>query len=419
MTIGFTDNAKKLTTCIACGDDELVPVLNLGLQPLANSYKKSADEPDLSYPLAINRCSKCWHVQLTHSVNPDLLFKNYLYVSGTSQTQLKYFDWFAERAIGRCNKPVAELKVLDIGCNDGSQLDAFKKLGVVHTYGIDPAQNLYDTSSRNHQVVCGYFDKVTIEHLRDVMVEPEPKFDIIICQNAFPHNYDQLGFLKAAAELMHDGSQLIITTSQIDMLINREFDTIYHEHLSFYNIQSMQAICARAGFTLMDMETHPIHGISGIYTLVKPENGFASVNVRWRKENEAGFYSFELYEEYARSAWRTILRFKETVERYNNEGYTVIGYGAAAKGNTLLNAANTKLACIVDDNPLKQGLFTPGVGVPVVAPTALAAYSDRPVLFVPLAWNFFDEIVQRIKATRGGKKDLYLRYFPEFKVETH
>ena len=419
MSTGFIDNAKKLTHCIACNSNELVPVLNLGLQPLANSYKKSAYESELTYPLAINRCENCWHVQLTHAVNPDLLFRNYLYVSGTSQTQLKYFEWFAVWAINRSKKPAAALKVLDIGCNDGSQLDAFKRLGVTATYGVDPAQNLYDKSAQNHTVICTFFDKHTLDHLRDSMITPEPKFDIIVCQNAFPHNYDQLGFLKAAAELMHADSQLIITTSQIDMLPNREFDTIYHEHLSFYNIQSMQAICARAGLTLLDFDAHPIHGTSGIYTIINHEDGFPSVNARWRKENAAGFYSYELYEEYARSAWRTILRFKETVERYTNEGYVVVGYGAAAKGNTLLNAANTKLTCIVDDNPLKQGLFTPGVGVPVIAPAGLAAYADKPILFVPLAWNFFDEIVQRIKAMRGGKKDLYLRYFPEFKVETH
>jgi 2-polyprenyl-3-methyl-5-hydroxy-6-metoxy-1,4-benzoquinol methylase len=419
MSTGFIDNARKLTTCIACENDELVQVLNLGLQPLANSYKKSQDELEAVYPLAINRCSKCWHVQLTHMVNPDFLFKNYLYVSGTSQTQLQYFDWFAERAISRAKKKAEELTVLDIGCNDGSQLDAFRSRNVKQTFGIDPAVNLHETSTKKHTVSCGYFNADTVSQLRAAAANPDLKFDIIVCQNAFAHNYDQAGFLKLAAELMHDDSQLIITTSQIDMLINKEFDTIYHEHLSFYNVQSMQAICARAELTLMDVETHPIHGTSGIYTLVKPVIGLASVNARWRKENEAGFYSYELYEEYARSAWRTIMRFKESIERYTSEGYTVVGYGAAAKGNTLLNAANTKLVCIVDDNPLKQGLFTPGVGVPVVAPEFLNNLSDKPVLFVPLAWNFFDEIVQRIKTLRGARRDLYLRYFPKYDVSAY
>lgn len=416
MSTGFIDNAKKLLKCIACNHDELVPVLNLGLQPLANSYKKSADEAESTYPLAINRCSNCYHVQLTHAVNPDLLFKNYLYVSGTSNTQLAYFDWFAKRAIATFDKPAHELKVLDIGCNDGSQLDAFKAHGVEHTYGIDPAQNLHERSAQRHTVLCSYFNHVSRDWFIKTMAEPNPTFDIIICQNAFPHNYDQLEFLQNAAKLMHDNSQLIITTSQINMLSNREFDTIYHEHLSFYNIQSMQAICARAELNLMDFEEHPIHGTSGIYTLIKPDMGYPAVNARWREESAVGFYSFELYEDYARSAWRTILRFKETVERYANEGYVVVGYGAAAKGNTLLNAANIKLHCIVDDNPLKQGLFTPGVSVPIVSPAYLNQLSDKPVLFVPLAWNFFDEIAARIKTIRGGRRDLYLRYFPTLDV---
>lgn len=406
MSIGFIDSCKKLTACIACGDDNLVPVLNLGLQPLANSYKTHPDDLDHTYPLAINRCGKCFHVQLTHSVNPDLLFKHYLYVSGTSETQLRYFEGFAEQALKQWMEP--DLRVLDVGCNDGSQLDAFKSRGA-KTYGVDPAVNLHEKSSAKHNVLCQYFTPGIFED-----VAP---FDLIICQNAFAHNYDQLAFLTTAATLMHDDSQLIITTSQADMLINREFDTIYHEHLSFYNTRSMQELCARAGLYLTDLRFHPIHGNSAIYTIEKRARPSQAINIRLRQEENQGIYSFDLYESYARGAWQIILSFKETIERYRNDGAKLIGYGAAAKGNTLLNAAGVKLDCIIDDNPLKQGLFTPGVGTPIVEPTALNAYADKNILFVPLAWNFFEEITQRIKTLRGGRKDSYLRYFPKVEIK--
>jgi ribosomal protein L32 len=150
------NDCEVINECIACGSTELVPVLDLGSQPLANSYKNTKSEHENHYPLAINRCKHCFHVQLTHRVNPDLMYKDYLYVSGTTKTQLDYFDWFARFAAEKYgSKPIS---ALDIGCNDGSQLDYFKKYGLF-TFGVDPAENLYATSSKNHTVSCGYFRK--------------------------------------------------------------------------------------------------------------------------------------------------------------------------------------------------------------------------------------------------------------------
>ena len=118
-------DCKPITECIACGSEDLVPVLDLGFQPLANSYKKYRNDPEQQFPLAINRCEHCYHVQLTHQVNPELMFKDYAYVSGTAKTQLDYFDWFVDLAVKYHNKnnttPINN--VLDIGCNDGSMLD--------------------------------------------------------------------------------------------------------------------------------------------------------------------------------------------------------------------------------------------------------------------------------------------------------
>jgi len=187
--------------------------------------------------------------------------------------------------------------------------------------------------------------------------------------------------------------------------------------LSFYNTVSMQALCARAGLHLTDLQFHPIHGNSAIYTIQKQPKHSQAVQLRLRQEEDQGVYTYDLYDMYSRSAWQTILKFKETIERHRNDGFKIVGYGAAAKGNTLLNAAGVRLDYIIDDNPLKQGLFTPGVSTPIVAAEALQKDAANPVLFIPLAWNFFDEIAQRIKQLRSGKKDLYLRYFPKFELK--
>ena len=392
-------NCEEIKECIACGNKNLVPLLDLGMQPLANSFLKSEDETESYYPLATNYCTDCFHVQLTHKVNPDLLFKNYLYVSGTAKTQLEYFDWFAKFVVEN-GKPI---KVLDIGCNDGSQLDAFKRYGVL-TFGVDPAENLYEKSSRNHHVVCGYFNE-------NIYLSNE--FDAIICQNAFAHNYNQLSFLRNMKRVLSNNGHIYITTSQADMIMNGEFDTIYHEHLSFYNIRSMNELCKRAGLNLIEVLKHPIHGNSFIFVISKSKSRSSYVDLMKQNEKTWNLYDKKLYDNYVMDCKEIIEEFALAVNHHLLESKVVIGYGAPAKGNTLLNAAKVKLDFIIDDNPMKQDMYTPGMRIPIYSSDKLKEYEeDDNIVFVPLAWNFFDEIKTKIETMRPHKRDAYLRYFP-------
>jgi SAM-dependent methyltransferase len=392
-------NCEEIKECIACGNNNLVPLLDLGMQPLANSFLKSDDELESFYPLATNYCKDCFHVQLTHKVDPDLLFKNYLYVSGTTKTQLEYFDWFAKFVVEN-GKPS---RVLDIGCNDGSQLDAFKRYDTL-TFGVDPAENLYEKSSRNHHVVCGYFNEGI--YLSD-------EFDAVICQNAFAHNYNQLSFLRNMKRVLSNNGHIYITTSQADMIINGEFDTIYHEHLSFYNIRSMNELCKRADLNLVEVLKHPIHGNSFIFVISKNKSRPAYIELKMNEEKLWNLYEPRLYRTYVDECKEIIEEFAQEVMRHKAEGKVVIGYGAPAKGNTLLNAANIVLDFIVDDNPLKQGLYTPGMRIPIFSSEKLKEYAEADnLVFVPLAWNFFDEIKSKIEAMRPLKRDEFLKYFP-------
>lgn len=392
-------NCEEIKECIACGRHDLKSLLDLGMQPLANSFLKSESETESIFPLATNYCEYCFHVQLTHKVNPDLLFKNYLYVSGTAKTQLEYFDWFAKFVVEN-GKPA---KVLDIGCNDGSQLDAFKKYGAL-TFGVDPAENLYEISSKNHHVVCGYFDG---------SIYLNNEFNAVICQNAFAHNYDQLRFLKNMARVVADDGYIYITTSQADMIMNGEFDTIYHEHLSFYNINSMNELCKRANLNLVEVLKHPIHGNSFIFVISKSKSRPAYIELKMNEEKLWDLYEPRLYRTYIDECKEIIEEFAQEVIRHKTSGKTVIGYGAPAKGNTLLNAANIVLDFIIDDNPLKQGLYTPGMRIPIFSSEKLKEYAEADnLVFVPLAWNFFEEIKSKIETMRPHKRDAFLKYFP-------
>jgi SAM-dependent methyltransferase len=385
----------EIKECLACGHDELTLVLNLNDQPLANSYKKIKDEPEASYPLEIHRCNVCCHVQLSHIVNPDLIYKNYLYVSGTTKTYVDYMDWYADFVCERFN--VFPQSVLDIGCNDGSQLDKFKARGL-KTYGVDPAENLYSLSSKNHNVLCGYFDK----HFSQTV-------DIITCQNAFAHNPNPLDFLKNCKKNLEIDGLIFIQTSQSDMILNNEFDTIYHEHISFYNIKSMLLLCNRAGLNLIDVIKTPIHGTSYIFVISADKSAPANIKNLIEMETAAGLYNTDTYIKYTQNCIEMVDKFKEKVEYWRNQGYKVVGYGAAAKANTFLNFSKVPFDMIIDDNPLKQGLYTPGSCVGIVGSDVLKTFTeDDKILFVPLAWNFFKEIRERIISKRNNFNDVFL-----------
>lgn len=399
---------RPIDECIACGSKDLVPVLDLNTQPLANEYKSDSLEPQAEYPLAINRCKHCFHVQLTHQVNPELMFKDYAYVSGTAKTSLEYFDWLVDQIVKQYGSTPES--VLDIGCNDGSFLNAWGGTGASR-YGVDPAENLHPISSKNHNVHCGFF---TGKEFGD------KKFDVITCLNAFAHNADQLTLLKNIAKCMHEDTLLFCSISQANMIVNGEFDTIYHEHLSFYNINSARELGNRAKLNLIDVMKHPIHGGSYIFVFSKVKTNKLHIDHLIIDETISGLYNPDTYVDYAEKCYFIADKFAETIRGYRGLGYKVVGYGAPAKGNTLMNFANEGPDFIIDDNPLKQLKFTPGMSVPIYSAGYLTVnyFETNRVCFVPLAWNFYDEIVENIRKIRPAHthKDIFVRYFPKFEI---
>lgn len=391
---------KKLLECLCCGGTNLVKVLDLNDQPLANSYLKSKDEEENLYPLAINFCVDCTHIQLTDAVDPDLLFKDYLYVSGTTKTLKDYFDWFVTFTEGYNNGK----NVLDIACNDGTQLDSFKNREY-NTFGIDPASNLYPISSNNHSVICDYFNRGSISAFQQ-------KFDKIIAQNVFAHNSDPLQFLLDCHDILEDGGFVFIQTSQADMVKNNQFDTIYHEHISFFSVKSMNELAKRAGFNLFDVVRTPVHGTSFVFVLCKHRSNNADELIA----NEIPL-TLDVMRNYADRADDNAITTKIFVDLLKEADYVVVGYGAAAKGNTFINYSKFTLDYIVDDNPLKHNLYSPGSKIPIYSPEKLLEQKDlldiwsKKLVIVPLAWNFFDEIKAKVEGM-GIKDARYLRYFP-------
>jgi len=400
------ENAKELDSCLCCGSDKLKLTLDFNEQPMANSFIADPNDPELTFPLRLNLCEDCTHLQLSHAVNPDLLFKHYLYVSGTSKTLKEYFDWFVTYAESFfVDKPTT---VLDIACNDGTQLDSFKAKGF-KTYGVDPAENLYELSSKNHEVICDYFTDAHVDTLK------AKNIDIINAQNVFAHNSYPVKFLQQCRDIMHDDSLLFVQTSQANMVMNNEFDTIYHEHLSFFNANSMNELAKRAGLHLINVEKTPIHGTSYVFVF-KKQTAPGNVKDVLRLERGHALQDLQTYEMYAQKCYGVLEQLKEAISEYRIN-YRIVGYGAAAKGMTLINAGNLFFDFVIDDNPMKQGKYCPGSHIPVVSIDELDKYADTSIIFIPLAWNFFDEISAKIKAKRNNPNDKFLRYFPKVTVD--
>jgi 2-polyprenyl-3-methyl-5-hydroxy-6-metoxy-1,4-benzoquinol methylase len=402
-------NCKKKNFCRTCLNENLKILLDLGSQPLANSYHNNIEKLE-SYPLCLMLCDKCYHTQLSHIVNPDIMFKNYIYVSGTSHTLRKYFEWLATKIINETRDITpSKPKILELACNDGFQLDYFKIKGW-ETWGVDPAENLHILStSKGHNVKCRYWGV-------DVANELNTLYDIILAQNVFAHLDDVDGFLEACKIVMKPQTKLYIQTSQCNMYNNNEFDTIYHEHLSFFSAKSMSKVVSRHGLRIEHICKTPIHGTSYLFTITFGEINTDQAKQFIKKEESDGRYNMTLYNIYRNNCQDIIQELQNVIIKYRSSGCKIIGYGAAAKGNTLLNWTNIKLDYIIDDNNLKQGLYTPGMNILIKNPKAISDENDNLVI-IPLAWNFYDEIVNKILALRKEcKETTVIKYFPKIEI---
>ena len=329
---------ERRYTCRACTKDALESVLDLGLQPLANAFLKAEqlDQPELRVPLHLVRCSTCGLGQLTHVVHPSILYgQHYPYRSG-----------YAEGWAVHCHDLAEEIgegkRVLEIGCLDGVMLRHCMDNGCT-VLGVDPSAPRMEVPVRRELFTsCSRYGE----------------YDVVVAQNVFGHVDDARGFLEGVIHHLAPGGVCIIECPWIvDLIERREWDTVYHEHLSYWGVRSMSRVAHRAGLAIREVRHFPgIHGGTLRYTL-GPRDLVPEVT--------ANFCQAWLAEEvdhtgFAEAAQRSIAWWSRYF--FEAEGKRIYGYGASAKGNTLLNALpeRPRLNGIFDDNPAKHGLYTPG-----------------------------------------------------------
>jgi 2-polyprenyl-3-methyl-5-hydroxy-6-metoxy-1,4-benzoquinol methylase len=366
-------NFKWLKECLCCNSSNL-DVYLLGTQPLANSYHQ-LDEQLEAFPLQVQVCKNCYHSQLTAAVNPDLLYKHYLYVSGTTETLREYFRWFVKKVendLSGEKKTFSVNRVLDIASNDGTLLKTFKDSGW-KVQGVDPAENLSEFSEKNRvPTLVDYWGKAAAKKLNS-------KYDVIVAQNVLAHLPYPQEFLQACKSVLAEQGSIYIQTSQADMIVRNEFDTIYHEHHSFFSAKSMKTLANSMQLYVKDVFKVPIHGTSYVFVLSHEQSEELAINDLIAQETAEGRYDGSTYFKFAENAKNITEALASTVDNFRSKGVEVVGFGAAAKGMTLLNFGKIKLDYIVDDNPLKWELLTPGMNIPIKNPDALTNQKENVV----------------------------------------
>jgi SAM-dependent methyltransferase len=398
----------KASVCRSCGSDRLLPVLDLGETPLANSLltaEQVAAGQEGRFPLCVVRCAACTLVQLDYTVPPEAMFSHYVYFSSFSTTMLEHARRLVERVVAERGLTGAH-RVIEIASNDGYLLQYYKQAGV-EVLGIEPAENVAQAArdQRGIPTVSAFFGQALAERL----AAEGTLADVVHGHNVMAHVPDINGFIGGLKAILKPSGVVIIEAPYLaDLLDGAEFDTIYHEHFFYFSLTALVQAFARHGLTLFDVERVPIHG--GSLRIFAGHAGAVSVSERvtallaeeaaWGVDDERGYAAFAQQVATLREALTGALA------QLKAEGKQVAVYGASAKGSTLLNTfgiGSETLAFVVDRSTVKQGLYTPGTHLPILPPSALLEHMPDVVLL--LTWNFADEILaqQAEYLARGGR----------------
>lgn len=394
------ESVIKPTQCRICSSNDLELYLDLGTVPLANSYLDASQksEPEFTAPLALNLCKNCGLSQLTHVVNPEIMYRHYLYVSSTPKTFRDHCDELAKTVTGMLNEE-APAFALDIASNDGCLLRSFQKVGF-KTIGVDPARNLAKEANENGvETLCEFWSP----DIAQTIVSERGSLGVITATNVFAHVHDVHAFMEGVSiALDPNGICVLEFPYVIDFIERNLFDTVYHEHLSYVGLGPVANLVEQYGLEVISVERfYDLHG--GTIRIVNANKGRypirESVSQTHALEKDFQLTSMFPYREFAHRVEKIRSDLVSLLQEAKKEGRKICGYGASAKGNTLLNyfGLNAEIIdYIVDDNPKKWALYTPGTLIPICGIEKILHANVDDLLL--LAWNFAKEIQKRCEA---------------------
>ena len=387
---------KKQRICRFCGEDLNKTFINLGAQPLSNSYVSDEKQPENIYPLHVWVCGNCKLVQLEEYETPEEIFSEYSYFSSYSDSWLKhakeYTDYMVER-FGFNDKS----HVVEIASNDGYLLQYFIEKGIP-VLGIEPAKNVAAVAEQKGVTTLSEFFGVALAK----KLAKKQKADLLLGNNVLAHVPDINDFVEGMHVLLADDGIITMEFPHLLQLIaNNEFDTIYHEHFSYLSFSVVNQIFAVHGLKIFDVEELETHGGSlRIFACHNNLNKYGiskSVAEMLRREETACLLDMTAYTHFEKRVQQTKRDLLSLLIQLKNAGKNIVAYGAAAKGNTLLNYCGIGtdfINYVVDKNPNKQGVFLPGSRIPVLAPDIIKQTKPDYVLVLP--WNLKSEITEQL-----------------------
>ena len=384
-------------SCRHCGSPLEHTVIDLGHQPPSNAYLRPDQlaQPEVTYPLQVFVCTSCWLVQLpAHAAAEELFTADYSYFSSTSSSWCAHAERFVAAAVERLDLGPESL-VVELASNDGYLLQYMQQRGIP-CLGIEPTHATAEAARAKGITTIERFFGVALA------AELEPA-DLVVANNVLAHVPDINDFMAGIARLLKPSGRASIEFPHLlRLLAGNQFDTIYHEHYSYLSLGTVARIAAIVGLNVVDVEELPTHGGSLRVWLAHQgaTEPMASIATVLAAEAEAGLETLDAYAGFQQRAETTKHELMEFLLQAKRNGQRVLGYGAAAKGNTLLNYAGIKadlLPAVADRASSKQGKLLPGSHIPVISPEQLAAESADTLLVLP--WNLIDELRQQLPAT--------------------
>lgn len=397
------ETCRKLR-CRYCESSLSKPFLELGTMALANSFltkDRLLSQEEFVCPLSLTWCPTCHLVQLSHVVPAELMYSHYVYVSSTTETFRRHFSEYARKAGSRYGKKEGALLAVDIGSNDGLLLSCYQNEGM-KAVGVEPAKNLSDEANQKGlQTVNDYFGRAVVERiLRDF-----GPADLVSANNVFAHIDDIHDVCRNLKVLLDPQGIFIIEFPYLGTMFKEIlFDMIYHEHLSYIAVRPLKFLLERFDLEIFDIERVASHGGSLRVAIQKKGAGrpvTPTVETLLAEEASSGYGSFPIYQQFSENVQKVRAKLLQIVRQIKSEGGTLSGYGAPAKGNTLINFcrfSSSEIEYLVDDNPLKQNLAAPGSRIPVVPSKVLLEKPTDAVLI--FAWNFAEEILKKLEPLR-------------------
>lgn len=394
--------------CRICHGNNLTKFLDLGFTPPADGFLslEKLKEPEVYYPLDIFICNNCSLVQLGYVVQPEILFNyTYPYESSMTKTGVEHFHSLAKEATSRfCLNP--EDLVVDIGSNVGVLLQGFKNQGVVNVLGVEPVRNLCEIAKNNSIETLEEFFCEDVAHR---IVKERGKARVVTGTNVVAHINDHHSLVRALDTLLDKKGVFIFEAPYlVDLIENLEYDTIYHEHLSYLSVKPMNTLFQKFGMEIFDVEKIAIHGGSLRY-FVSRKNEYSisrTVNKFLELEKAKKIYEKETLNNFAKSVQHNREELIWLLKSMKHKGKRIAGVSAPAKGMTLLNYCRIgpeTLDFVTEKSTLKIGKYTPGTHIPILSDSELT--EKMPDYALLLAWNFADEIIEKLKDYKdaGGK----------------